>query len=391
MDFSLDVDPSLQSTPASTSSSASLSLEFFTQHDFDLFSDGLFSSPSMVSQTIEPSQLTDASSIFSLSSPSSPSSSSPSSSQAGSPSSTSDISVDLPSPPPHRSKKLRAQNAITAASALGAHTHAHGESPYDKDRQVKRHQTKLACTWCRKLSKKCDAQRPCSRCVQFDRCSECADAPPRKPRVKGVDRGTYKKTRDLAVVNYQEAVNKREAYVAKQNKIGRVVKVGLTADEILEKTRKEEARIQKENQKEKDNEKGNVWALSFVGAVSGSTATAANAISLQGGSMPFTGPLEDLFTCSASPETEELLFSSPPDSPAYSLLDVSSPTYASSATDYDESDLTSARWHWQTINQFPNVMELVAAAQAPRSRTLSIWRNYNVGQISPSWRRQVYF
>jgi hypothetical protein len=167
------------------------------------------------------------------------------------------------------------------------------------------------------------------------------------------------------VVSYQKAVSKREAYVAKQGKMGRVVRVGLTAEEILEKARKGEAKNQKENRKKNEKEKENMWLLSpFTGdiAVSASAAATANVALLQGGSMPFTGPLEDLFTCSASPETEELSFSSPPDSPSDSLFDVSSPTYASSVTDYDESDLTS--WHWQTVGQFPNVMELVAASQA---------------------------
>lgn len=348
MDFSLNVvDPSLQSTtsPSSTSSS----LEFLAGHDFDLFTDGLFtpvSSPSMVLQTIEPSQLTDnftpSPSPYSSSSASSPSynsdSRSPSYSDRSGPS----------SPQPRRNNKN-----IKSKPTTRGHNHSH--EPYDTQHHVKRHQTKLACTWCRKLSKKCDAQRPCSRCVQFNRCSECVDAPPRKPRAKGVDRGAYKKTRDLATINYQEAVNRREAYVAKREKMGASVKIGLTADEILEKARKDEARIEKENRREQ-----NVNGL--LQPVKG------DVITIQGGSLPFAGPLEDLFTCSASPEIEELLFSSP-SSPANSLFDVSSPTDTSSlVTDQDELDSSPSSsvdsWDCQTLEIFPNVMELVAAAQA---------------------------
>ena len=353
MDFSLNVvDPSLQ--PTISPSPASSSLDFLAGHDFDLFTDGLFtpvSSPSMVLQTIEPSQLTD--NFTPSPSPySSPSVSSPSdNSDSRSPSYSSHIS-GASSPQQRRNKKTKSQFATPG--------HSHSHEPYDTEHHVKRHQTKLACTWCRKLSKKCDAQRPCARCVQFNRCSECVDAPPRKPRAKGVDRGAYKKTRDLATIDYQEAVNRREAYVAKREKMGAAVKVGLTADDILERARKDEARIEKENRKEK-----NVNGL--LPPFKGDVATATTAI--QGGSLPFTGPLEDLFTCSASPEIEELLFSSP-SSPANSLFDVSSPTDTSSlVTDHDELDqsLPSSSvdsWHWQTLEMFPNVMELVAAAQA---------------------------
>jgi hypothetical protein len=46
----------------------------------------------------------------------------------------------------------------------------------------KRHQTKLACGWCRKLGKECDAQRPCERCIQCQRCDDCTDAPVGRPR-----------------------------------------------------------------------------------------------------------------------------------------------------------------------------------------------------------------
>jgi len=359
MDFSLNaVDPSLQSQLQQPILSSSL--ELFALHDFDLFTEGLSSPPvppSMVYQTIEPSQLTDFSSPSpSPSTPPSPFSSlSTSYSHRWSPGYTSDnSSSESSSPQPRRNNNSRKAKSQTATRG-----HSHSHEPYDTEHHAKRHQTKLACTWCRKLSKKCDAQRPCSRCVQFNRCSECVDAPPRKPRAKGVDRGAYKKTRDLATIDYKEAVNRREVYVAKQEKMGNIKKVGLTADEILEKARKDEARIKKENQKDR------VLLPPFMGDVSTAVAAAA----MQGGWHPFTGPLEDLFTCSASPEIEELLLSSPPSSPADSLFNVSSlPDTTGSVTDQDESDITS--WQWQTMEMFPNIMELVAEAQANEAAKL---------------------
>src|SRR5271154_4104430 len=101
MDFSLYVDPSLQShtspsSPCSSHSSDSASLDYLASYDFDLLSEGLHLYPSMVYQTIEPSQLTDSSSYSPLYSPA-PSSAliTPSSSpspQPRSPSYTSDTS-----------------------------------------------------------------------------------------------------------------------------------------------------------------------------------------------------------------------------------------------------------------------------------------------------------
>src|SRR5271169_5262858 len=278
MDFSLNaVDPSLQLQRQQPILSSSL--ELFAQEDFDLFPEGLSSPsvpPSMVYQTIEPSQLTDFSSPSpSPSTPPSPFSSlSTSYSHRWSPGYTSDnSSSESSSPQPRRNNSSRKAKSQTATRG-----HSHSHEPYDTDHHVKRHQTKLACTWCRKLSKKCDAQRPCSRCVQFNRCSECVDAPPRKPRAKGVDRGTYKKTRDVVVVNYEEAVVKREAYVAKQDRLGRTVRVGLSADEILDKSRKDDVRMERELQRE-----------------GGKVVVVPSNLDL-GESLPFTGPLEDLFT-----------------------------------------------------------------------------------------------
>ena len=362
MDFSLNVDPSLYSTTSPFSPSDSASLEYMASYDFDLFSEGSDLYPSMVYQTIEPSQLTD--------SPYSPTSSSlvtPSSSPSPPPQSpnyTSDTSFSSSSESALRtSRRMNKQNARKQKvdPSSGSVDHDHGHSPYDKghSHHAKRHQTKLACTWCRKLSKKCDAQRPCGRCVQFNRCSECVDATPRKPRAKGVDRGTYKKTRDLAAVNYEEAVNKREAYVLKQERVGRNVKVGLSADEILEKIRRDDVRMERELQRE------------------GGKLVVPRNLDL-GESLPFTGPLEDLFTCSASPEIEELSFSSPPPSSsspsseedAPSLFDVSSPTDSNSvAQEIDEADLNASQW--QSWDLFPELLNVGALAHMSDEHVMS--------------------
>jgi len=94
----------------------------------------------------------------------------------------------------------------------------------------------------------------------------------------------------------------------------------------------------------------------------------------EGGSIPFTGPLEDLFTCAASPEIEELSFPSPAaelstlSSPSISLFEIESADTSSLLTDYTESphnsELDRALWEWHALEQYPCVMELVAAAQA---------------------------
>ena len=370
MDFSLNVDPSLYSTTSFFSPSDSASLDSMASYDFDLFSEGSDLYPSMVYQTIDPSQLTDSS----PSPPNSPASSSSSalvtplsspSPKPLSPSHTSDTSSSSESaarPRRRANKSARAENKKLLATSSESVTvdHDHGHSPYDKGHaghHAKRHQTKLACTWCRKLSKKCDAQRPCGRCVQFNRCAECVDAPPRKPRAKGVDRGTYKKTRDLAAVNYEEAVSKREAYVAKQERLGRNVRVGLTPDEILEKIKRDDARMEKELQRE------------------GGKVMAQHTLDL-GESLPFTGPLEDLFTCSASPEMEELVFSSPPSSSSeeagedtLSLFDVSSPTDSNSVAQLDEADLNA--FEWQFSDLFPELLNVGAMAHMSDEHAMS--------------------
>jgi hypothetical protein len=337
MDFSLNVDPSLHSYFMPSSSS----LEFLTQHDFDLAG----SPSSNVFQTVHPSQLIEMSSSPSPST--SPSATSPSYSSC-------DSSFGSTSSPPPSQTRSRKRNGIDDNKENDDHAgHA------------KRHQTKLACSWCRKLSKKCDAQRPCGRCVQFNRCSECVDAPPRKPRAKGVDRGTYKKTRELATKDYQEAVARRAAYVAKQAKKGRDIRVGLTPDEILERQIKSEAAEARKMEACKMDVQKMLNPLPLMGD------------DIQGVSLPFTGPLEDLFTCSASPEIEELLFtpsasvstlsskqSSAQSSPLFEVL--SPMTDSTTMTDPD----SFISWEWQTMENFPIVMELVAAAQAAENSSL---------------------
>lgn len=131
-------------------------------------------------------------------------------------------------------------------------------------------------------------------------------------------------------------------------KQGRHLDVGLTADQILEATRKEEAR-NKENMLVIPHTTGDI---------------------IQGGSpAPFTGPLEDLFTCSASPEDLLLSLPSPPSSPdAESLFEVSSPT--ESVTDYDESD--HAAWDWFPMHQFPTIMKLVDAAETEQDKPVDL-------------------
>jgi len=95
----------------------------------------------------------------------------------------------------------------------------------------------------------------------------------------------------------------------------------LTADEILEQTRKDEARMRKEQP-----ELGNI-----------------------------TTTIQDL-------DDDTLL------SPTFSrepspLFEISSPTDSTSGTDYS-SPPEFGSLHWETMEAFPTVMQLVAAAQA---------------------------
>ncbi|KAJ3016296.1 UNVERIFIED_CONTAM: hypothetical protein HDU68_012280 [Siphonaria sp. JEL0065] len=57
-------------------------------------------------------------------------------------------------------------------------------------------QAKRACMNCQKSCKKCDDQRPCTRCVLTGVGEFCVDAP-KKPRAIGIKRGPYKKSVSL--------------------------------------------------------------------------------------------------------------------------------------------------------------------------------------------------
>ncbi|KAJ1947372.1 hypothetical protein GGF37_000443 [Kickxella alabastrina] len=58
--------------------------------------------------------------------------------------------------------------------------------------QRKRAQVKNACINCQRACKRCDPHRPCQRCQKYNLSSTCVDSQ-RKPRMKGIKRGPYKK------------------------------------------------------------------------------------------------------------------------------------------------------------------------------------------------------
>jgi len=329
MDFSPPLDPALLSASCFTPED---SLEYLASYDFALVFEDLNLDPSMAC-TIEPSQITYSSSSSSNPSPITSLLSSPEIPSSSNSSDNTDGSLPAPSP---RSRKRQQQKS--SLSTLQGHSHG----PDNPTPRVKRHQTKLACSWCRKLGKKCDAQRPCGRCVQFNRCSECVDAPPRKARANVGERGTYKKTRDLAAVDYQGAVHKRQAYVAKRERLGRTVKLGLTPDDLLERAREDNAKLMKKA------ESFGLTSLVDEASVQTRLSTVAD----------FS---EELFTWSESPENHDLdlsLLSSPEDS----LFDTSS-TNGTSVTDVDDTFQVTG-WKYKTLDMFPNVMGLIAAARA---------------------------
>ncbi|KAG8924132.1 hypothetical protein FRC03_008554 [Tulasnella sp. 419] len=68
----------------------------------------------------------------------------------------------------------------------------------------KRRQVKNACTNCQKACKKCDEERPCSRCVKYGIDKDCVDSQ-RKERKKGIKRGPYKKRDPKAQQEAEEA------------------------------------------------------------------------------------------------------------------------------------------------------------------------------------------
>lgn len=58
---------------------------------------------------------------------------------------------------------------------------------------AKRLQVKNACVNCQRACKKCDDNRPCSRCAKYGMEDSCADSS-RKERIRGAKRGPYRKT-----------------------------------------------------------------------------------------------------------------------------------------------------------------------------------------------------
>jgi len=327
MDFSLTLDSGLLAPSCFTSESLG---EYFTSSDFDLFG-SLSLDPSLVSETIGSFEMTDLSS--SASSPMTSLLSPPDNAQPNYTSEVTNYSVAPLCHPPR-------QQHTSSPSPLSKSRYPSRENHNTKS-LVKRHQIKLACVCCRKLGKKCDERRPCGRCVRFSRCSECVDAPPRKSRSKIGERGTYKKTRDLAAVDYQGAVQKRHAYVAKQRRLGRIVKFGLTPDDILEKAMEENAKLTK--------------AAKQLGLTSFTEETPGH-----GYLYPIAGLSEDLLMCSDSPEKnlDETLISSP----TSSVFDAST-INVSPLSEIDPSlHVTGCRT--QTLEMFPNLSRLIAAARA---------------------------
>jgi hypothetical protein len=333
MDFSLSLDPDLFSSNCFASES---SLEFLASCDFDLF-EGLNLDPSIAFRTAEPSGMTD-----SVSSSSNPC---PITSLLSSPETTlssySSDTINQSAAPLRRRQRQKRSSSADPRSSLKQHYHG----AHDTNRPIKRHQTKLACSWCRKLGKKCDEQRPCSRCVRFDRCSECIDAPPRTSSGKVGERGTYKKTRDLATVDYQGAVQKRRAYVAKQGKLGRTVNVGLTPDDILQKSRQENAKMTKTAEK--------FGLAPFIDETS-----VRNRLS------PVAG-LSEEFMWSDFPGKDADLERSFISLPKDTLSDTSA-TDITSSTELDATFHVKS-WQYQTIDMFPNLLGLIAAARAVES------------------------
>jgi len=267
--------------------------------------------------------------------------------------------VNTPSPAKRHYNKRKSNTAVA--------THDHDEDEYDDEHRAKRHQTKLACTWCRKLSKKCDAQRPCGRCIQFDRCHECVDAPPRRPRQRGVDRGTYKKTRDLAAVDYDQAKKHREAYVEKVRRKGRVVQLGLglTADDILEKTTRDDARFERHTRRQQSRRfsSESSWSSESYDAMMDTVDTVKQTVIPTG-----VEATKEAIAEQASPEMDVLSSPASAASPLFAML---SPELQSPATEMTsptevESDFVmtpEASWDWQAWEQYPNVMKLITSTQ----------------------------
>jgi hypothetical protein len=398
MAFSLNVvDPTLRPPDSSSLSPIELYLAGLNngqQHqlDFELFGDDVSNENEQfdslflpgVSSSMVPPEAIEEPSQFTDYSPSPPPST-----RSSTPSSRCD-SIDENSPQQRRPR---------------AHTHVHHAEPYPTGERVKRHQTKLACIWCRKLSKKCDAQRPCGRCIQFNRCDECVDAPPRKQKVKGIARGSYKRTRERAAQDFDEARTQREQYVAPVGEMGDHFSVGTSAEEILENMRKAEERIEREDARRfQESQVGigmeNGWNgmgreiidVDALGATSnfshsGPATLSPGGLPLQGGFLPFTGPSQDLLyypvlldaishtsgsmTPPTPPSPTESLFedlfenSSASTTPGCNLFPEPNPLFTDSTSVSSLSNLfgEDMTYEWNAIDLFPNVMKMVHDVQ----------------------------
>jgi len=192
---------------------------------------------------------------------------------------------------------------------------------------------------------------------------------------------------------------RRATYVEKLRKGGKEVSIGLSPDEILESTKKAEDRVAKEDGRRQIQNrdhpaqisgggfgKGDASEADALGTDEGTFLPDSGAYSpggflLPGGFLPFTGPLEDLFTGSASsPEIDQLVLSSrspslpalpsPTESHFEELFDDASSSttppmllpdsVSSSITSLFDNNLT---YEWKAIDMFPNLMKLVHDAQ----------------------------
>ncbi|KAJ3077091.1 hypothetical protein HDU98_008525 [Podochytrium sp. JEL0797] len=113
-------------------------------------------------------------------------------------------------PPPPLAHPLDPQHAVATprdtapvsedlSVPLSAPHHAR-----DSGKSNKRVQVKNACTNCKSACKKCETQRPCTRCVSRNLAGSCQDSF-RKPRVGGT-RGPYKRKPLKPVVVYELVV-----------------------------------------------------------------------------------------------------------------------------------------------------------------------------------------
>lgn len=92
------------------------------------------------------------------------------------------INVDVPGLTMHMYHPM----PLTPSSATAS------ETASISTRLGKRKQVKVACTNCQKACKRCDVNRPCTRCLKYGIADSCVDSR-RKPRRTGHKRGPYKK------------------------------------------------------------------------------------------------------------------------------------------------------------------------------------------------------